>query len=147
MVFRHISAALCEMFYTIPIMSDWYRRTYCMDFTYSRFESSGFLSVWQPKTPCVCSYRWKPSLYGGSPYYLQLPLHLWMDAAVHDELCRGEHWMSWRKFWAFIINVLLAITHKNLNVSGHIFIWTYFLVLSVWNLCPKFVCTVELYPA
>jgi hypothetical protein len=30
-------------------------------------------------------------------------------AAVRDETCRGVHWISWRKFWTLIINVLFQL--------------------------------------
>jgi hypothetical protein len=35
--------------------------------------------------------------------YLQVPRHLWTDAAVHEETCRGVHWISLRSFWALIL--------------------------------------------
>jgi hypothetical protein len=28
--------------------------------------------------------------------------NLRMDAAVHDEMCLGVHWISWRTFWSLI---------------------------------------------
>jgi hypothetical protein len=41
--------------------------------------------------------------------YPQLPRHLWMDAAVRDETCRGGRRISWRAFWVLIINVLFQL--------------------------------------
>jgi hypothetical protein len=86
------------------------RRTQCMASLLARFESSGFLPVGTPKNPCVCSSCWQqrgtsPSHCGCLSDYLQLPQHLWTDAAVYDETCQGMHWISWRAFWALIINV------------------------------------------
>jgi hypothetical protein len=60
-----------------------------------------------PRNPCICSSCWHftIALWCLSDY-LQQPQHLWTDAAVHAETCRGVHWISWRTFWALIINVL-----------------------------------------
>jgi hypothetical protein len=33
----------------------------------------------------------------------------WTDAAVHDETCRGVHWIPWRTFWALLMNVLFQL--------------------------------------
>jgi hypothetical protein len=73
--------------------------------------------------------------------YPQLPRHLWTDAPVHDETCRGVHWILWRTFWALIINVLFPAMNHKFNVSWHMLIWTFCLVLvrgtrfqSLWTL-------------
>jgi hypothetical protein len=101
--------------------------------TLTWLESSGFLPAGTPKNPCVCSSCWQRS--GTSPMncgclsdYSKLPRHLWTDAAVHDETCRGVHWISWRTFWTLLINELFQLWHK-VNASGHMLILTYFLVL------------------
>jgi hypothetical protein len=68
--------------------------------------------------------------------YPQLPRHLWKNAAVHDETCRGEHWISRSTFWAIILNVLFQLsqircfrTHVDMNK---------FSCFGMWNSCPKF---------
>jgi hypothetical protein len=71
--------------------------------------------LWEtPKHPCVCSSysqrrETSPSHCGCLWDYSQLHRHLWRDVAVHDATCRGLHWISWRTFWALIINVLLKL--------------------------------------
>jgi hypothetical protein len=39
----------------------------------------------------------------------KLPRHLRADAAVLAETCRDVRWISWRTFWALIINVLFDL--------------------------------------
>jgi hypothetical protein len=32
-----------------------------------------------------------------------------VDAAVYDEMCLSMHQISWRTFWALVINVLFQL--------------------------------------
>jgi hypothetical protein len=78
--------------------------------TLARLKSSGFLPVGTPKflMPCVYSSCWQrkgtsPSHCGCLSDSLHLPRHLWTDEAVHDDMCRGVHWISWKTFWTLVI--------------------------------------------
>jgi hypothetical protein len=95
------------------------------------------------KNAYACSSCWhrrgtSPSPCGCLSDYLQLPRHISTDVAVHNETCRGVHWISWRTFWAPYKRTVSAITQK-LNVSGH-------MLIRMWNSCPKFVCAFQLHP-
>jgi hypothetical protein len=73
-----------------------------------------FYLVRMPKNPSICSSCWPQtgtslSHCGCLSDHLQLPRHLWMDVAVHDEMCWGVHCISWRTFWAFTINELFQL--------------------------------------
>jgi hypothetical protein len=75
------------------------RRTPWLASTFVAFVSCGFLHVWTPKNPCVCSSCWQwggksPSQCECLSAYPLLPQHLRTDAAVHDEMCRGVRWIS-----------------------------------------------------
>jgi hypothetical protein len=110
------------------------RRPHCMASILSRFESFEFLPLRTSNDLCVCSSCWQqggalPLHCGCLSDYLHMPQHLWMDAAVSDETCQGVDWISWWTLWAHTINILFpAITHK-LNISGHILIWTFFVLV------------------
>jgi hypothetical protein len=114
--------------------------THCIASKLARFESYQFLPVGTPKNPCVCSSCWQqrstsPLHCGCLSDYPQLSQHLWMEVVVHDETCQDVHWISWRTFWALIINVLFQMEHE-FNVSRHMLIQTIVLVL-VYEVMPK----------
>jgi hypothetical protein len=108
-----------------------------------------------PKSPCVCSFCWQqrgtsPSHCGCLSDYPQLPRHLWTDMAVHDETCWGMHWISWRTFWALIINILIQLltTYKFwTHVCVDSFLFWYFEHIPKmcrklsFTLCIKMACS------
>jgi hypothetical protein len=62
----------------------------------ARLESSMFVPVGTPKTleyaaPVDKEEALHRHVVDACPDYPQLPRHLSMDAAVHDETCRGVH--------------------------------------------------------
>jgi hypothetical protein len=65
-----------------------------------------------------------------------IPRHLWTYAVVRDETCRGVHWISWRTFWALFFKCTLSTIISKINVSGHMLISTFFLVL-VYETCVQ----------
>jgi hypothetical protein len=106
MVLRHILAVLCEIRNTFR--DRWTRR--------------GGPTAWPPRSPdlnpldlrpCWQQRGTSPSCCGCLSDYPQLPRHLWTDAAIHDETCRGVHWISLRTFWAFVIDVLFQLWLTN----------------------------------
>jgi hypothetical protein len=97
---------------------------------HARFESSGILPVGTPK----CNFCWQrsgtsPSHWGWLSDYPQLPRHLWTDAAVLEASVEshGGH------FEHFVPS---CITHR-LNVSGHMLVWTFLLVLICGTLAQN----------
>jgi hypothetical protein len=111
---------------------DRYRRTHFMASMSARFESSGLSPVGTPKNPCVCCCFWQrrgTSHCGCLSDYLQLPRHLWTDAAVHDETCRDVHWNPTKDILSTFHKCTLSAITDRLNVSQHILIRTVFLVL------------------
>jgi hypothetical protein len=99
--------------------------------------------VGTPKNRCVCSSCWhrrctSPSRCGCLSDYPQLPRHLWTDAAVHDETSRRVFNLTGNIFSTYYNDTLPPTAHK-LNVSGHMLIRTFFLVLvrgNVPKVCP-----------
>jgi hypothetical protein len=137
MWYVHDGAPCCAR-YSLSWPTDRYMRTHCMASTLTWLESSGFLPVGTLKHPCVCSSCWQrrdtsPLHCGCLSDYPQLPRSFCTDVAVHVETCRGVS----RRVLNLMRDVLstyckctlLAINHK-LNISGHILIWTFFLVLE-----------------
>jgi hypothetical protein len=107
------------------------RRTYCMASTPARFEFSGFLPMGTPKNPFVRNSCWQrrgtsPSQCGCLSDYPKLSLNE----------CGVPWWDVSRRALNLMEDILdtyykctfSAITHK-LNVSGHMLMWTFFLVL------------------
>jgi hypothetical protein len=68
----------------------------------------------------------KPFLPGFLSDYLQLPWHLWTNAAIHDDTCRGMHWLI-----GDILNTYYNILFHlwDTNVFGYILIGTFFLLV------------------
>jgi hypothetical protein len=107
MVLRHILTVLCEMFTITRIMTDGY------------VEENPLHSLHAPRRIWIlwiftCGTQTQHLLTtkrhsGCLSDYPQLPRHLWTDAALPDETCRGVHWISWGTFWALIIEVLFQL--------------------------------------
>jgi hypothetical protein len=87
---------------------------HCMAPTIASFQSFDFILVGTSKNVFVCSSfsqrRCTSSFhFGRLSHHQQLPRYLWTDAAFNDETCLGVHCVSWRTFWAFIINVFFRL--------------------------------------
>jgi hypothetical protein len=102
--------------------------------TLVRFESSGFLTVGTLTNPCVCSYCWHRRETPTMALWMPVRLSVTTPASLNG--CRGPWWDESRCALNLMEGILStyykctlsAVTHK-LNVSGHILIWTFFLVL------------------
>jgi hypothetical protein len=108
---------------------------------------SGFLPVRTPKTLLHVApvdneeTSWMPvRLLLTMKRQSWMPVRLSASTPTSQNEC-GSHvcTISWRTFWALIINVLSAITHK-FNVSGHTLIWKFLLVLVCGTCVQNFPC-------
>jgi hypothetical protein len=98
-----------------------------------------------PKIHCLRSSCWQrrdtsPLHCGYLSDYPQLLRHLWTDAAVHDETCRGVHWNTLRTFWAHIINVHFQLKLTNWMIPDTCWYGCFFLsryVELMPKLCPQ----------
>jgi hypothetical protein len=93
--------AVCSQQHLSRVM-DRYKKTDFTTTALARLQSSGDLRV----ILCLCSscWRWRgtsPSHCGCLSGYPQLHRYLWTYTVVHDETCRGMHYISWT-FWALI---------------------------------------------
>jgi hypothetical protein len=84
---------------------------------FRQFESYGFLPTEASKYACArrCSWKTRSTSTSPSEYlsdYQKLPWHLWTDAAVRDDTCRGVHWISWGTLRAPAIKVFWHDTSK-----------------------------------
>jgi hypothetical protein len=57
------------------------------------------------------------------------PPPFWTDVLVHDEACRGAHWISREAILSTYSKCTLSAVTHTLNVSGHMLITIFFLVL------------------
>jgi hypothetical protein len=120
-----------------------------MSFTLARFQSSRFLSVGTCETPCACSTCWQqmgisPSHFECLSDFLQLPWHLWTDAAFHDKTCRGVHWFSWSTF-SVLLQTLSFIYNSQINGFRTHVDTDRFSCFGMWNSCFNFVRIFQLH--
>jgi hypothetical protein len=80
--------------------------TYCVASTLTLLESSGLLPVGKLQSLCVfrsCSQHRDASAHC-LPAYPLLSRDLYKVLTIHNKRCRSMHWVSWKTFWALLVN-------------------------------------------
>jgi hypothetical protein len=112
---------------------------------------SGFLPVRVLKSPCVFISHPQhrdpsPMRYENLSDYLQLPQYLWTGIVVHAKTHPVVYWMSWRTFWALIVNTSFQCCNSERNS-----LWTHICMNLFSHFdtripSPKFVHTFQIHP-
>jgi hypothetical protein len=135
MMLRHISDVLCEVFSITPVMTD------------GQVDDDPLYSLYARKVSIIriftCGHE-------GIPLCMQLLLTskkhfsvaLWMPVSL---ICIYPNIFerTWRSMTSSKC-ILSAIIHK-LNFLGHMLIWTYHFLFSMWNPCPNFLHILQLH--